>query len=347
MINKTVEIFRKDVASGLKGMNVGIPGGLPKLDKKIKNIQKGKVYSYVASPKAGKTAFVLWRHIFVPWIQGVRNVKWVLYSLELDSSQILARLISMWFKAVKGIIINSNKVLGIGNELMSEDEQKMLEECMETFINPLCEKLAIITDKHESMPTAIHKAALSYASANGQFVTEEYSVDGEKRSRRVGYIPNNPDENVTLIIDTLGLMKRERGFNKKENIDKWLEDYCIELRNICKYTIINVHHLNRTISSTDRKKFSGMDLQPELDDIKDTSALGESSDMVLAIFNPNTYKHISEHLGHELCHYNGKYRSVHVLASRFTESFINVPLEYDGDTGIWRELDRIGDTIQF
>ena len=99
MINKTVEIFRKDVASGLKGMNVGIPGGLPKLDKKIKNIQKGKVYSYVASPKAGKTAFVLWRHIFVPWIQGVRNVKWVLYSLELDSSQILARLISMWFKA--------------------------------------------------------------------------------------------------------------------------------------------------------------------------------------------------------------------------------------------------------
>ena len=39
MINKTVEIFRKDVASGLKGMNVGIPGGLPKLDKKIKNIQ--------------------------------------------------------------------------------------------------------------------------------------------------------------------------------------------------------------------------------------------------------------------------------------------------------------------
>jgi len=347
MINKTIEIFKSDIEDGIKGSHVGVPGGLPKLDKKTKNIQKGKVYSYVASPKAGKTAFVLWRHVFIPWILGIRNIKWVFYSLELDSSQILARLASMWFKKEKNLKINSNKILGIGDELLTEDEKELLKECINSFIEPLCSKLTIITDKHESMPTAIHKAALSYASSNGIFITEDYFIDGERRSRRVGYKPNDPDENVTLIIDTLGLMKRERGFNKKENVDKWLEDYCIDLRNICKYTIINIHHLNRTISSTDRKKFSGMDLQPELDDIKDTSSLGESSDMVIALFNPNTYKHLTEHLGHELSHYEGKYRSLHVLASRFTESFINLPLEFDGETGLWRELDRIGDSIQF
>ena len=40
MINKTIEIFKSDIEDGIKGSHVGVPGGLPKLDKKIKNIQK-------------------------------------------------------------------------------------------------------------------------------------------------------------------------------------------------------------------------------------------------------------------------------------------------------------------
>ncbi len=83
-----VENLDKGIEKGLKGLNKGIPGGLPRFDKKIFNIQPGKQVSIVGAPKSGKTYFMLWRYVFRPWIAGERNIKWILYSLEVDAQQV-------------------------------------------------------------------------------------------------------------------------------------------------------------------------------------------------------------------------------------------------------------------
>ncbi len=345
-----VENLDKGIEKGLKGLNKGIPGGLPRFDKKIFNIQPGKQVSIVGAPKSGKTYFMLWRYVFRPWIAGERNIKWILYSLEVDAQQVAARLAGMFISHYYKRKINPNKLLGFGEDQLSDVEQEIYQKVREEHLIPLQEQLKIIEDKNDSNPTAIYKAALTYASKHGTFEEEEYSTTDEKnqpikKKRRVGYTPNDPDEKIFIMIDTLGLMKRERNFSKKENMDKWLDEYAIELRNLLRYTIINCHHLNRNLSAPERKKLSGEDLQPELEDIKDTSAIGESSDMVIGIFNPNVHTEIKVHQGYSVSKFNGYYRSIHVMASRYTPSPINSALLFDFETGAWQELPLPTDTM--
>lgn len=65
-------------------------------------------------------------------------------------------------------------------------------------------------------------------------------------------------------------MKRERGFSMKENLDKYSE-YTVFLRNIFKYSFIDIIHSNRNLSDQDRVSTSGgRYLRPQTDDVKDT-----------------------------------------------------------------------------
>lgn len=291
---------------------------------------------------------MLWRYIFIPWINGERNIKWILYSLELDIDQVKARIASMFVYHYHGVIINPNKVYSMGDERLSNDEYELIKSVEKDYLVELFSKIEFIEDKNSSNPTGIFKRCIYYATENGTEIKEKYKTLSDndtvvEKEKVVGYIPNNPDEKIFVIIDTLGLMKRERGFSKKDNIDKWVDDYAITLRNIYGFTIINLHHLNRGISSVERRKFQAEDLQPELEDIKDTSALGESSDMVIALFNPSVYNNIIRHQGYNIEEFKGKYRSAHVIASRYTEFPINSGLLFNFNTGTWCELPKPDD----
>lgn len=344
---KSLSTFIEKVKAGREGAYRGIPGGLERFDEKVYNTQFAKMYSIVGSPKSGKSAFMLWRYIFIPWVNGQRNIKWILYSLEMDVDQVKARLASMFIYYYYKKTINPNLIYSYGSisNRLSDEDFALIEKIEEEYLSKLFEKITFIEDKDASNPTGIYKYALSYARANGVEGKASYQTldDTEKtvtKYRTVSYTPNDPDEKVFIIVDTLGLMKRERGFSKKENIDKWLDDYAITLRNIYKYTIVNLHHLNRGISSIERRKFQAEELQPELEDIKDTSALAESSDMVIAVFNPNTYAKIDIHQNYKITKFKGKYRSIHVIASRFTEFPINSGLLFAYENGMWLELPR-------
>jgi len=334
--------FIRDVEAGMAGANKGIPGGLPRFDNKVYNIQPAKLTSIVGSSKSGKTAFMLWRYIFTPWINGKRNIKWVFYSLEVDIKQIKARLAAMFAYHFYNTEIDPNLVYSLGNNLISLTDYELLKKISEEHLDLLFDNITFISDANDSYPTAIYKYCLNYYNNNGKIIKEKYETlnaanQKVEKERIVGY-KSDKDEEVFLIIDTLGLMKKEARFNKKENIDKWLEDYAITLRNIFKTTIINLHHLNRSVSNMDRVKFHGDELQPQLDDIKDTSGIGECSDIVISVFNPNVFKHLTEHQGYNLNFYRGTYRSLHVLASRYTECPLNLAVTFDFKTGMWKEL---------
>lgn len=56
----------------------------------------------------------------------------------------------------------------------------------------------------------------------------------------------------------------------KENLDKYSE-YTVDLRNIFKYSFIDIIHSNRNLSDQDRVSTSGgRYLRPQVDDIKDS-----------------------------------------------------------------------------
>jgi len=66
--------------------------------------------------------------------------------------------------------------------------------------------------------------------------------------------------------------------------------------------------------------------------------MSEDASMVLALFNPYNYRHLNTHQGYSLNPLGKSYRSAHILASRNTESSVNIALMLEGKTGNFREL---------
>jgi replicative DNA helicase len=336
-------LFLDKVKAGKEGNNTGYPGGLPRLDSRVYNIQPSKMTSIVGGPKSGKTYFMLYRYILSPWLSGVRNITWFLFTLEVDKNQIIARMVSFFLQKRYGVRLSASKIFSMGDYKISDTLYEKIKSVYEKDINPLLEKIVIIEDSSVSNPTGIYKYMLQYLNDKGEFLEEQFSTFDDKntlvkKTRVVGYNKFVPNEEVFIIIDSLGLMKREQNLTKKDNIDRWIDDYAVKLRNICGCSIINLHHLNRAVSGVDRFKLSGSQLHPTLDDIKDTSALGETSDIIYALFNPNVYAHIDKHFGYELRDWKGNYRSLHVLASRYCDMGLNSALIFDYESGMFIEL---------
>jgi len=356
--------FLEEVKRGREGLNEGVPGGLPSFDRKTFNTQHGKIIGLVGSEKSGKTALLIQRYIVYPYLSGA-NIKWIWYSLEMSRSAIIARLTSIfcdihsreeWKKDTQNIRyrIPEHKILGLGEEKLTEDEFEYVKKINKLFIEPLMGvedeegnvisegRIEFIEDMQESNPTGINKHLLEVAKKHGEFRYSSYETrDTEGRTvtrkRMVGYTPTD-DTKIWVFIDHLGLMKKEQGYTIKDNIEKMINEYAKMLRNMCKFTFVLVSQLNRGIKGIDRMKFTGEQLQPQSEDIKDSGGLGETADIVIALFNPNTYTHLDRHLGYELKHFDRGYRSVHVILSRYTPSPINKSLFFNAKTGRFIEL---------
>ena len=184
---------------------------------------------------------------------------------------------------------------------------------------------------------------MDYAKNNGTIKKEKFSVKGESGisntyERIVGYTPNNPDEHVMVIVDHVLLMKCERGFNKKQNIDKWVEEYCIEFANQFKYTMINIAQLNRGIGDWQRIKNNVKEVEPNCGDISTSSSMEQCSHIVIGIFNPNMFNKIKECFGYQLADWKGSLRIITLMKGRYARAPFRVGVIFDGATNLWEEL---------
>lgn len=169
-------------------------------------------------------------------------------------------------------------------------------------------------------PTGMYKYIRSYARRHGTIHSEKFTIINEKgeveeHSREVGYTENNPNLRTIIITDHQRKLKRERNFNMKDNIDKWLE-YTTELRNQFFFTFVNLAHSNRGIANVERLKYMGEGIYPTADDVKDTGNLAEESTVLITLFNPNDEKYnLEKHFGYTLKDYP-LYRSIHIADAR-------------------------------
>lgn len=353
--------FIERVARGRAGLNVGISGGLPKIDKTIGNIQLGKIYSYFAQSGAGKSYMLIYRHILSPWLAGERNIKWFFWSLEMDTSDIIGRMISFFLFKKHGIRVSNQEIFSMGEYRLDAATEAKIVEIYETDITPILERMTIITDSKLSNPTGIYKHVWNYASEHGSFVEEQLTIKQETDrkdingktiiekkvvTRTVGYTPDDPDEKIVIMIDHLHILPKERGYSLKQNIDKWMDDYAITIKRIMKYTIVNLCQVNRTLTSVDRMKFNSKQLQPQASDIKETSSIEQSSDMLIALFDPNALPHLDTHQGFDLADWKGHYRSLHIVKNRNGRAPLNQALLFDAKSSSFTEMPLLTETTK-
>lgn len=277
---------------GQKGKNIGLPLGIPSLDKNMGGVHRKSLYGVAAGPKCGKTTFADFSFLLQPYLYQLKHpeveIDFIYFSMEVDIIEKQFKIASFFFYHEynlshftylgKEYEINSDYLLGkvkdhLGNMIpVSEEHSTILKAIFKKHIKVLFGiydndgrqvqegKVHFIPGR--KTPSEIKKFLLYYAQKNGKFI-----FDDEQNA--IGYTATNPEKYTIIITDHLRKLKIEKGETIKSNIDNLLHVH-VEFRNTCYFTFVDIIHLNRSISSVERIKHFSDKLYPNGDDLKET-----------------------------------------------------------------------------
>lgn len=201
------------------------------------------------------------------------------FSLEVSAIQKLSKFISRKLFLETGEIYDTNFILSRGRNRISQ---------------PIYDKVVSYRDYFESIsdnlliydnpinPTGIRNLIIDVFKQRGLG-----SISTDQHNRMiVEHTELGKKTYFLVILDHIGLMSRESGYSKKENIDK-MSEYFIMLRNKLKISPIIISQFNRSIASTDRHKLHMV--VPQLSDFSDSASTQQDANIVLALFHPHRY----------------------------------------------------------
>jgi hypothetical protein len=330
------DILKVEVEKGLAGKNGGIPMGFNRLNHFI-GIRKSMYYLIGGLTGSGKTSFVDDAFVLNPVDWYLQNkdktnikLKIIYRSMERSRTYKIAKWVSRKIFLDYGISIPVAKMLG-WNDRMNDDEYKLFLS-YEEYINAIGEVVTII-DGPEN-PVGIAKDIKEHALANGEII----QVD--KYNKR--YVPHDENTITLIIIDHIGLLKTIKDYPTKKSLIDKMSDELRYARDFYGYSPVVVSQFNRDISNPIRIKNG--DVEPQLEDFKDSATTQEDADIVMALFDPMRYK-VPDPSGYDLNklidEYGAKYfRSLRIIKNSYGSDDIRIGLAFHGEIGIFKELKR-------
>lgn len=327
--------LKKEVQDGIDGRNSGIPMGFNRLNRYI-GIRKKIMFMIGGLTGSGKTSLVDDAFVLNPydWYINQKNPKVklrIIYrSMERSRTYKLAKWVSRKIFLDEGYIIPVSKLMGWTDKLTSDEHDLFLS--YKDYIEEMDSVITIIDGPENSV--GIAKELRNHAMKNGTIEQiDEYNKI---------YIPNNDNEITIVVVDHIGLLKLTKDqSNKKQAIDQLSGDLRYA-RDFYGYTPVMISQFNRDISNPIRIKNG--DVEPQLDDFKDSSNPSEDSDVVLALFDPMRYK-VEDPSGYDLDklidEYGSKYfRSLRVIKNSYGTDDVRIGLGFLGELGMFKELPR-------
>jgi hypothetical protein len=283
-----------------------------------------------------KSSFVWHAYLMSPYEYVKKNggkLKIKLYSLEVAAEEVIAKLVALKLYLDYGVIVDSKYIFSKGNNRLDKAIYNKIHKISSYFKTMLKECVEIID--RPMTPTNILKDVERYAIKNGKM-----EVDDEGN---VNYTPNDPNETVIIIVDTVGNLKVEPhngSVSVKTTIDLHSSNCRDIYRNQFGYTTVNVSHSNRNMANIQRARFG--EIFPKMDDIKETNMLAQDANLVMALFDPMNHINANNNL-HEFMNYNipklkNRFRAIGILKNREGENNKRVGLLYLGECGYFEEL---------
>lgn len=331
------EALKKAVQDGLDGRNNGIPMGFDRLNRYI-GIRKS-IYTLVGGlTGSGKTSFIDDAYVLNPfdWYISKENktnikLKIIYRSMERSRTYKMAKWVSRRIFLDQGVLIPVNKLLGWTNKMTHDEHDLFL--MYEDYVGKMNDVMTIIDGPENAI--GIAKGLKEHALQNG--VIEQ--VDQFNKV----YIPNDDNEITIVVIDHIGLLKITKDQpTKKQAIDK-MSDELRYARDFYGYSPVVVSQFNRDISNQMRLKNG--DVEPRLEDFKESSSTQDDADVVLALFDPMRYK-VADPSGYDLNkltdNYGAKYfRSLRLIKNSYGEDDVRIGLGFLGQVGMFKELPKI------
>lgn len=342
------ENLEKEINEGLS--NDLIPMGFDRLSFHV-GLRKSTYYLVGGFTGSGKTAliddaFVLNPYDFVTSVKNTTGVslKIFYFSMERRKNYKLGKWLSRKIFLDTGKIISVNKILGwVDAQYKLTTEEKQLLDSYKSYINDLLNNVVTIIENPQN-PMGVKKIIDKYAEENGTWE----QIDKHNRI----YKPNNPKELVIVIYDHIGLQKKEtrkypngdivRLSSKKEIIDQSSED-ARKFRDVYGYSIVKVSQFNRSISNPTRLKNG--DVEPMIEDYKESANTSEDADVILSLFDPMRYK-VADPSGYDLDRLRDRfgakmYRSLKVLKNSYGADDLRIGLAFQPVVGVFIELPKI------
>ena len=329
------ELLKDEIQAGLDGRNAGIPMGFNRLNRYI-GIRK-RIYTLVGGlTGSGKTSFVDDAYVLNPfdWFISQDNpkvkLKIIYRSMERSRTYKFAKWISRKIFYDYGIIIPVGKMLGWTDKMTKDEHDIFLtyKDYMEKM-----EEVITIIDGPEN-PVGIAKELREYALQNGRIE----QLDTHNKI----YIPNDENVITLVIIDHIGLLKTTKDLSTKKQVIDKMSDELRYARDFFGYSPVVVSQFNRDISNPIRIKNG--DVEPQLEDFKESSQTQDDADVILALFDPMRYK-VADPSGYDLNklkdEFGAKYfRSVRLIKNSYGEDDIRIGLGFLGQVGMFKELPK-------
>ena len=337
------ELLEAEVNKGLLGRNRGIPIGFPRLNKYI-GIRKSVYFLLGGLTGSGKTTFVDEAFVLNPydyWLLNKKKVKLKVIYRSMERSKIykLAKWMTRKIFLEQAIVIPIDRMLGWGEDnKMSKDEHDLFLMYRDYF-KEMLESVVTIIDGTEN-PIGIAKDLKEHAESRGK-------IEQLDKYNKV-YIPNDEDEITIVVIDHVGKLKLTKDLNTKKQVIDKLSDELAHARDLYGYTPVAISQFNREIANPIRIKNG--DVEPQLEDFKESSNTQEDAEVILALFDPMRYK-VEDPSGYDLSklrdNTGAKYfRSLRLIKNSLGTDDVRIGLGFYGEIGTFRELKKRVDMQQ-
>jgi replicative DNA helicase len=330
---------------GMQGLNEGLPMGFNRLVQFVPNIQQSTYYLIGASTGVGKTAFVDDAFMYNPfdYIISTQNkneleldIDYFSYEIDRDTKIVKGmarRLYYQW-----GILTDINYVLSRGKNRVSQDIYDRVVATKDYF-NQLEDKLTVfdIPENPTGMNKYLYNKALQHGKVHHKTI-KTLDDSGKEVERQVfdRYTANNPKRYHIVIVDHISLMKEERGYTLKENIDK-MSQYLIQLRNNFGIIPVVIQQLSFDGFSSERARLQRF--APMLSDFGDSRYTTRDANFVLSLFNPMPID-LKTFSGYNIEKLQDNFRSLEILKGRDGGIGTRIGLEFVGAVGTFKELPK-------
>jgi replicative DNA helicase len=270
----------EEIDKGKKGLNFGLPTGIPKLDSLTFGIQKATYYLIGGDSSAGKSSLANQMGLFEPYDYILNNpdkgkVKFIYFSFEMQAKRQFLRGLSRHLYKKDKTIYSTEYLLSRKKSIDDKAYQKVIDNL------PYFAEL----EKHISFyetsltPKKVKEILIKNMNLYGTFIEKDgqqtYQLKEEWK-----------DLQIIVIYDHASLTQSEENNDTKAKIDK-ISKIFVDFRNLCNLSIIMLQQFNRGIKSMERKKYDSQ--EPTSDDFSSSANTFQDADVVIGIAYPMTY----------------------------------------------------------
>ena len=314
-----------EIDRGRKGLNHGIPFGLPKLESVIDGVCKETYTLILSNSGAGKTSFALYAFVYQPLMRHLDDddFKILYFSLEMNATSLFVKLLSIYVFETYGVELSFKKILSReSNYILSDEYYELLTKC-KPWIDKIATKLEIY-DKQVNANT-IYAILKKRLESIGEFKETE---------NRLIYTPKNPNLTYNVIIDHIALIRPQTGHTLKQEMDI-CSSYLVTLREKCGISPVVIQQANREQGNIERFKQGKSAFT--INDAKDSGNTVADCNIMLALYNPfrdalKTYRK------YNVADLQGVFRSIMVLKNRFGDCDVEIGVAFYGWINYFREL---------